>query len=172
MGQDITCLITDKDIKLNNNVVHFKVRGFTFIPFNICCDLGLGEAKDFEFLSDYILHLESKDNFENYTYDRDNDHCDLDIFKMIKDHHIENFIIEHHSEWADIPADYYFMHVTDGRIIKNSIVFDESERSKNNKANVPESKRKFGLNFDWLANTDLFYSYFHANRMYSIQQTK
>ncbi|KMQ61449.1 hypothetical protein ACM46_15645 [Chryseobacterium angstadtii] len=172
MGQDITCLITDKNLELNRDIVHFKVQGFTFIPFNTSCDLGLEEAKDFEFLKDYIRYLESRDSFENYTYNRDNDHCDIDIFRMIKNYQIENFIIEHHSEWADIPVDYYFMQVTEGRIVKNSLVFDESEQSKTNKAHVPESKRNFGLHFDWLANTDLFYSYFHADRVYTLLQKK
>lgn len=65
-----------------------------------------------------------------------------------------------------MPVDYFFMKVTDGRIIKNTLVYDESELSKTNRLNVAESKKSFGLHFDWLSMTDLFYSYFHSEMLY------
>ncbi|PIF45610.1 hypothetical protein CLU96_2619 [Chryseobacterium sp. 52] len=170
MGQDITCLITDKNIELDKNIVHFKVRGFTFIPFETSASWGIEMAKDFDLLSNYILYLESEHHLNDCRYNRNGDHFDLDIFKMVKDYQIENFIIEHHYEWADIPVDYCFMQVADGAITKNSLVYDESEYSKGNWAHVQESKTNFGLNFDWLAMTDLFYSYFHSERFYFQQQ--
>ncbi|MBB6369760.1 hypothetical protein [Chryseobacterium shigense] len=172
MGQDITCLITKENIELDKNIIHFRIKEFIFIPFNISCDLELEEAKAFDLLSDYIQHLESQDSFDHYSYNRDNDHCNLDIFKIIRDYQIKSFIIEHSYDWADLPVEYYFMQVLDGRIIKNSLVFDESDLSKSNRANVEEAKKNFGLYFNWLNMTDLFYSYYFADRAYTLQQAK
>ncbi|SHH32458.1 hypothetical protein SAMN05421866_2606 [Chryseobacterium oranimense] len=172
MGQDITCLITNENIELDKSIVHFSIKQLTFIPFNTSCDLGIEEAKNFDLLSDYILHLESKDSFDHYLYNRDNDHCDMDIFKIVKDYRIESFIIEHSYDWADMLVEYYFMQVQDGRILKNSLVYDDSERSKSNKANIQEAKKNLGLHFNWLDRTDLFYSYYHADRAYTLQHAK
>lgn len=170
MGQDITCLITDKNIELDPNIVHFKVKGFTFIPFETSASWGIKMARDFDRLSDYLLYLESEHDLNDCHYNRSGDHYDLDIFKIVKDYQIESFIIEHHYEWADLPVDYYFMQVVDGTIIKNTLVFDESECSKNNKSAIKDSKKNFGLTFDWMDMTQLFYSYYHSERFYSQQQ--
>lgn len=58
MGQDITCLITDQNIELDQNIVHFRIKDFTFIPFETPASRGIKMAKDFDFLSDYLHYLE------------------------------------------------------------------------------------------------------------------
>ncbi|KPE51122.1 hypothetical protein [Chryseobacterium indologenes] len=171
MGQDITCLIINKKLDLGKEVVHFEVNDFTFVPFNMSCPRFEG-IENFDQVSDYIRHLESEDDFESYPYDRDNDHCEVDIFKMIRDHQLENFIIEHSSEWADMPVDYCFMQVLDGRIIKNPLVNNENQFTGNNFENIKEAKKNFGLNFDWLAMYDLFHSYPVSDRAYTLIQAK
>lgn len=171
MGQDITCLIINKKIDLGKDVVHFEVKDFTFVPFNMSCPRFEG-IENFDMVSGYISHLESENNFENYPYDRDSDHWEVDIFKMVRDHKIESFIIEHSSEWADMPVDYCFMQVLDDRIIKNALVYNESQFAGNNFENIKKAKKDFGLNFDWLAMYDLFHSYPISDRAYTLLQAK
>ena len=171
MGQNITCLIINKKIDLGKDVVHFEVNGFTFVPFNMSCPHFEG-IENFDLASDYIRHLESEADFESYPYNRDDDHWDGDIFKMVRDHKIESFIIEHSSEWADIPVDYCFMQVLDDKIIKNALVYNESQFAGNNFENIKEAKKNFGLNFNWLDMYDLFHSYPVSDRAYTLVQAK
>lgn len=172
MGQDITCLITDQPVELDKNIVHFKINDVLFIPFGI---LGLTISWFIEEAKNYDTAQELFNYFKGYQSDdpdnmdlscgEDEKHTILDIIKLIEDHSISNFIIEHTSDFADMPVDDYFLAIANGKIIKDSIVCDEREASKKNYAHIKKYREQIGLDFNWIG-MDQFHSYRFAEQEY------
>ncbi|MBP2617683.1 hypothetical protein [Chryseobacterium jejuense] len=168
MGQNITCLITDQHLELDKNMIHFKIRDVLFVPFDI---IGSSVSWFIEEAQKYDIAQDLFDYFKQYKPDdlvlwgADEKHTALDIIKLIEEYKISNFIIEHSSDFASMPMDNYFLGVSDGKIIKDSIVFDENDSSKKNCANIEKYREKIGLNFNWIG-MDKFHAYSFAEKEY------
>ncbi|MCL8537848.1 hypothetical protein M9991_13335 [Chryseobacterium gallinarum] len=168
MGQDITCFITNQSLELDKKIVHFKIRDVLFVPFDIIgpsISWFIEEAQKYDNVQDLF------DDFKQYQPDdlvlwgSDEKHTILDIIKLVQDYQINNFIIEHSSDFAGMPIDAYFLGVFDDKIMKDSIVFDEESFSKKNYTNIDEYRRRLGLNFNWIG-MDKFHTYSVAEREY------
>ena len=171
MGQNITCLITNKNIEVDKNIVHFRINNVLFVPFEILTSLSgfIENAKDFENISELF------DDYNKYTAedlifdDHEERHSVLDIIKFVNDYQIEDFIIEHSSDFADIPVDSFFMTVMNNKIMKDSLVFDEEQFSMNNAIhNIEKYTAFFNSKITWAADSK-FHSYPTAERHYKNQ---
>ncbi|AZB07525.1 hypothetical protein EG344_01040 [Chryseobacterium sp. G0162] len=168
MGQDITCLITDQPLELDKDIVHFKIRDVLFVPFDIMgssISWLIEDAYQYETAQDLFSYFKQYQPDDLILWDTDEKHTVLDIIKLIEDHDIRNFIIEHTADFASMPMDDYFLAVLDGKIIKDSIVFDENDFSKMNYANIEKYREKIGLNFNWIG-MDKFHAYSFAEKEY------
>lgn len=166
MGQNITCLITDKNIEIDKNIVHFKIKGLTFIPFDINSDfvsIFIEDAKDFTLIKDYINYLKSENAFIEPD---EEEHTDEHIVKMIDKLGLDNFILEHYYEFGDIPVETYFMYVKNGEIIADSLAFDEEKFSRNNLSHKKKYYEDLNIDFSWIAMEDVFHSYRQAKENY------
>ncbi|WP_250254350.1 hypothetical protein [Chryseobacterium sp. Marseille-Q3244] len=168
MGQDITCLITDQPLELDKDIVHFKIRDVLFVPFDIMgssISWLIEDAYQYETAQDLFSYFKQYQPDDLILWDTDEKHTVLDIIKLIEDHDIRNFIIEHTADFASMPMDDYFLAILDGKIIKDSIVFDENDFSKKNYANIEKYREKIGLNFNWIG-MDKFHAYSFAEKEY------
>lgn len=168
MGQDITCLITDQPLELDKDIVHFKIRDVLFVPFDIMgssISWLIEDSYQYETAQDLFSYFKQYQPDDLILWDTDEKHTVLDIIKLIEDHDIRNFIIEHTADFASMPMDDYFLAVLDGKIIKDSIVFDENDFSKKNYANIEKYREKIGLNFNWIG-MDKFHAYSFAEKEY------
>ncbi|AZA89135.1 Uncharacterised protein [Chryseobacterium nakagawai] len=168
MGQDITCLITDQPLELDKDIVHFKIRDVLFVPFDIMgssISWLIEDAYQYETAQDLFSYFKQYQPDDLISWDMDEKHTVLDIIKLIEDHDIRNFIIEHTADFASMPMDDYFLAILDGKIIKDSIVFDENDFSKKNYANIEKYREKIGLNFNWIG-MDKFHAYSFAEKEY------
>lgn len=168
MGQDITCLITDQPLELDKDIVHFKIRDVLFVPFDIMgssISWLIEDAYQYETAQDLFSYFKQYQPDDLISWDTDEKHTVLDIIKLIEDHDIRNFIIEHTADFASMPMDDYFLAILDGKIIKDSIVFDENDFSKKNYANIEKYREKIGLNFNWIG-MDKFHAYSFAEKEY------
>ena len=171
MGQSITCLITNKAIEVDKSIVHFRIRNVLFVPFDISTSLSdfIENAKNFETVSELF------DSYNEYTKEDmmmdfyEETHSTLDIIKFVNDYQIEDFILEHSSDFADIPVDSFFMCVKGGNIMKDSLVFDQKEFSNNNAIhNVEKYRDYFNIKSNWIASSK-FHRYSFAEKEYKNQ---
>lgn len=178
MSQQITCLIIPKIFEIDKGIVHFKIKGFTFIPIDYYINDFNKNAKGFESLSDYFQYLRADDNFIELKGFNDEEGLESYLVKLIEEYAIDTFILEQYYEWEHVPFDlyfkvknlkpfdYYFMYIKGGKIISKSLVFNEEKPSNKNLTNVEKYKKELGLDFDWLQIKEIFYSYDIAQKKY------
>lgn len=167
MGQDISCFITDQSIELDKSIVHFKIRNVLFVPFDIpgsSISWFIEEALKYDHLQDLLDHFRKYQPDDLLLWGEDEKHTVLDIIKLIEEHHIKNFLIEHTSDFGDMPMDDYFLGVFDDKIVKDSIIFDEYSLKKNY-SNIEKYREKLGLNFNWIG-MNKFHAYSFAEKEY------
>lgn len=167
MGQDISCFITDQSIELDKSIVHFKIRNVLFVPFDIpgsSISWFIEDAQKYDHVQDLL------DDFKQYQPDdlvlwgADEKHTVLDIIKLIEEHHIKNFLIQHTSDFASMPVDDYFLGVFDGKIMQDSIIFDD-DSLKEKYSNIDTYSEKLGLTFNWIG-MNKFHAYSFAEKEY------
>lgn len=147
MSQDITCLIIKEDAGINNSIRQVRLNGFIFIPFKDDFKTFIKNARDFDELEIYLDYVKS-------GYDFEEDDTVQDLVRIIEEYKTDTFILEHYFEFGDIPVCHFFMMVSDGKIISESLVFDD-EFSAENYSSVQDYHFRFGLDFNWLLRTDL-----------------
>lgn len=146
----MTCLVTNDTIETNENAGYVKSDGFMFFPFEDNFRRLIKNARDFESTAIYFDYIRYRDDFEE-------DPAIVKLISIIEDHKIKNWILEHYSEFGDIPADHFFMKVSDGNIVYDSLVFGEDdESSEKNYFRMHQYKKNFGLADDWFYEKDLF----------------
>lgn len=167
MGQNITCFITDQSLELDQSIVHFKIRDVLFVPFDITgfsISSFIEDAQKYDTVQDFFDYFKQYKPDDLVSWGAEEKHTVLDIIKLIEEHTIKNFLIEHSSDYADMPMDDYFLGAFDGKIMQDSIVFDEYSL-KRNYSNIEKYCEKLGLNFSWIG-IDKFHSYSVAEKDY------
>lgn len=146
----MTCLVTKDLIEIHDDAGCVKSDGFIFFPFKDNFLRLIRNARDFESTSVYFDYISSRDDFEE-------DPPTVELISVIEKYQIKNFILEHYSEFGDIPANHFFMKVADGHIVHDSLVFDEDDEvSEQNYLRIPQYKKDFGLENYWFSGIDLF----------------
>ncbi|WP_294249351.1 hypothetical protein [uncultured Chryseobacterium sp.] len=149
MSQNITCLIIKEDSGIiNKSINQIRLDGFIFIRFKDDFKTFIKNARDFDELEVYLDYVKSR-------YDFEEDDTVQDLVRIIEEYKLDTFILEHYFEFGDIPVCHFFMMVEDGKIINESLVFDD-EFSADNYSSVQDYHFQFGLHFNWLLRTDLW----------------
>lgn len=148
MSQNITCLIIKEDAGvIDKSINQIRLNGFIFIKFEDDFKTFIKNARDFDELEVYLDYVKSR-------YDFEEDDTVQDLVRIIEEYKIDTFFLEHYFEFGDIPVCHFFMMVSDGKIINESLVFDD-EFSTENYSSVQDYHFQFGLDFNWLLRTDL-----------------
>lgn len=173
MGQKICAIITEKNILINKNIVHFVEDNFIVIPINLNVSFFIYNIGDFLSIKDYCTFLKStdeylKDKVENEYDDEDEEdnHTLKTLIEIIETYKLNNFIIEYYSEWADIPEDNLCVAVINGEIKKQSIYKMWGEEN-NDIINIEEYYKLIGANRSWIANESRDFNYRYAKFMYN-----
>lgn len=115
MSQKISLLYTKDKINLEDlplNQIYFKEKGYTIFPLDI--DESEMETititfKKYAALQDLIKNMDSFSSNAQL------------ILKLISQLQIKTFLLEHYSDWADIPIDYFIL------IVKEEKIYQESD---------------------------------------------
>ena len=113
MSQDYSFIVTDEELNIPDDVISFKVRNLTTFPL----DLDGYVVKSF---------IENKENEVN---NEELDTEELKIISLLEKTNLinKNFIIAHTSDWADMPVDEFQAGFISGKIVKESIYFNDSK---------------------------------------------
>ncbi|QXP78854.1 MULTISPECIES: hypothetical protein [Winogradskyella] len=115
MGQNISFIQTKQKLEIPKNIIHFKKTSFIIIPMDLDGST-IGEfieiAKKFSSINKIITHIETE---------LENNYSLCKIVKLITDLELTDFTIEHYSEWAEIPIDYYHAYFENSILVKKSI---------------------------------------------------
>jgi hypothetical protein len=134
MGQDISAIITNQDLDIPTDIVHFIENGITIIPVDIpgwCIGQLVEEARHvssgnlYEWLENIKKHMDHYDDTDDEG-EPFHKHSIKTAVKIIEDLGLHTFMIQHESDHADIPVDYHFMAIIDKQIQPfslNSFVF-------------------------------------------------
>ncbi len=133
MGQEITAIITNQPLEIDKGIVHFKEGACVIIPININpyhLEHFIGQALKFSRIDELLDDLELKNgsdwNIEDYTDPEEEDgygHSLKTLIDWIRTMGLQNFILEHYSDFASIPTDGYFVFIRGGEIVKESAMF-------------------------------------------------
>ncbi len=172
MAQEITAIITNQDLEIDQAIVHFKEQACTIIPLEIHpshIEYFVSQAVHFERLEDFLNYLENSTDWNieawcNPDDEFDNRHSMKTLINRIRSMKLDNFIIEHFSDFGSNPTDGYFIAVIDGEIRKESAMSSAEGLAPNS---VYEQCRKLmDLNHYWFTNEDRYHSYHHAEESY------
>lgn len=141
----ITYLVIKDAIEIDDPIDYKQSDGFLFFRFDDDFCWLIKNARDFESTAIYFDYIKSRDDFYKQS-------PLAKLINIIEDHQIKDFILEHYSEFGDVPADHFFMMVSGGNIIHDSLVFDEDdESSEKNSAEMHQYKKTFGLENYWFS---------------------
>jgi len=169
MGQQICAIITEKNILIENNIVHFVEDNFTVIPINLddAVSFFIDNIGDFISINDYCTFLKTTDEYLNDKVENEKEHHTLKtLIEIIETYKLNNFIIEYYSEWADIPEDNLCIAVINGEIKKQSIYKMWGEESKDN-INIEEFYELIGADRRWIANESRYFNYSDAKFVFN-----
>ena len=172
MGQEICAIITEKNISIENDIVHFVEDNYTVIPINSGISFFIDNIGDYISINDYCTFLKTTDEYlnekvENEYEDEDEDEDENNTLKflieIIETYKLNNFIIEYYIEWADTPVENLCIAIINGEIKKNSIYKMSDEDSENN---IEGYYNLIGADSSWLANENRYFNYRRAKKMY------
>lgn len=178
MAQEILAIITNQQLDIDLEIVHFAEQGCTIIPLNIRSshiEDFINEAIKFDYIGDLLIHLESKDGFGWNNGDCTDPGDEIDyhhslktLIDRIRSMKLENFVLHYFSDFASMPADEYFIAVLEGKIVK------ESAMIRYNGLDLEDYQyftQQIGMNPHWFSDETKYFRYADAEEVYRSQKS-
>ena len=169
MGQEICAIIIEKNIHIDENIVHFVEDNFTVIPINLDLSFFIDNIGDFISIIDYCTFLKTTNEYINEIieneYNEEGYHTIKTLVEIIETYELNNFIIEYYREWADMIDDNLCIAVINGEIKKQSIFKMWVDGNKEN-INIEEFYKLIGAERNWIANESRYFDYRAAKFAY------
>jgi transcription elongation factor Elf1 len=175
MGQQICAIITEKNIQIGKDIVHFVEDNYTVIPINLGISFFIDNIKNFSSIDKYCTFLKTTDEYVNEKVENeDNDddeeeeesHTLKSLIEIIETYKLNNFIIEYYSEWADTVEDNLCIAIINGEIKKQSI-YRMWKENNNDNINIEEFYKLIGAERNWIANESRYFNYSRAKFIYN-----
>lgn len=114
MSQKITLLYTKDKIHPNNipqDQIYFEEKGYSIFPLNI-------DEIDMEAITNTFKKFETMAELNDNVYAfSPNAQLIINLVRRLK---VKTFLLDHYSDWADIPVDFFILIVKDNKIYTES----------------------------------------------------
>jgi|GEM_PF-6852613 len=177
MGQEISALITNQQLEIDREIVHFAAQECTIIPLDIDpahVEYFVTQAAQFDRLEDLLLHLEMKDgsdwdNGSNADIYGDGpcQHTLTTVISWIRSMQLQHFILEYYSDFASQAMDCYFVLVLNGNIVKKSVMIGDYGIDWDAYVDFTQ---QLGVDHYWYCDETKYFRYSNAEEVYRSQQ--
>lgn len=132
MAQDISYILTKEKLDISSETIHFQNENLTIILLDVY------EHNILEFIEISKIHI-NIEKIIGYIFANEIEDDELmNIANTIKDLNLKTFVLEHTSDWADIPIETYSL-----AIINKEVILQNIDDWKGNKISIGLNEKEY-----------------------------